>query len=412
MDASQPNTTGVKLTIPLWEFVAMMAAFLALNALAIDTMLPALGEIGETYGRSGNDQQLVIFAYIVGFGFPQLVFGPLSDRFGRKGLILFCLLGYTIMGAMCMFATGFWMLLTYRFIQGVFAAGIRVIAGAIVRDLTAGRTMARIMSLIFTIFIIIPIIAPAIGTLVMTFAHWSWTFGILAVSGFACMVWAWLRLPATLPPENRQSLKPAYIGGAYLTVLKTRVCFGYMFASGIIFGALFAFIGASEQIFDEVFGRADEFWIWFAVIASGIAVANLANARLVERLGMRRISHTMLLCFVGFSVINLIAMQVTDQNFYIFIPLFTLAFGCFGMMGSNFSALALEPLGKIAGTASAAYGFATTTLSAWIGLVIARQFDGTVMPILIGFVAMGTLSLLIVLWTERGKLFELGAGQV
>jgi DHA1 family bicyclomycin/chloramphenicol resistance-like MFS transporter len=412
MQTPQPDTTGVKLTIPLWEFVAMMASLLALNALAIDTVLPALGQISAQYGlEHANDQQLVIFAYILGFGAPQLVFGPLTDRFGRKGLLLICLFGYSIAGLACMMAGAFTMLLGLRFVQGIFAAGIRVIASAVIRDLTVGRTMARIMSLVMTVFMIVPIIAPAIGTAVMTLSHWVWTFGITGAAGLLVAIWVYFRLPATLPAENRQPLNIGFIGGAYLQVLRTRVAFGYMLASGVIFGALFAFIGASEQIFDEVFGRGDKFWLWFATIASGLAVASLINARLVERLGQRRISHTMMLCFIVLSLANLIAMQVMGNHFPIFLTLFTLTFACFGMMGANFSSLALEPLGKIAGTASAVYGFATSTLSAGIGLLIARQYDGSIIPLLIGFVGLGTLSLLIVLWAEKGRLFGIGEGK-
>ena len=390
----------------------MMASLLALNALAIDTMLPALGQVAETYALTDpNDQQLVIFAYILGFGFPMLFFGPLSDRFGRKGLLQICLLGFTVCGLLCMFATSFEMLLALRFVHGVFSAGVRVVSGAIIRDLTAGRTMARIMSLVMTVFMIVPILAPALGTALMAFAHWTWTFGILGIAGFATFIWTHFRLPPTLPPEMRQPLNLKHIGKSYMAVLKTRVCLGYLFASGIIFGALFAFIGASEQVFDEVFGVGENFWIWFAIIASGLAVANLVNAKIVERVGQRRISHAMLLLFVVFSLANVIAMHMTDQNFTVFMVLFTLTFACFGMMGANFSSLAMEPLGKIAGTASAAYGFATSSLSAWIGLTIARQFDGSVTPLLVGFLVMGIISLLIVLWTEKGKLFELGAGK-
>jgi DHA1 family bicyclomycin/chloramphenicol resistance-like MFS transporter len=403
------DTTGVSLSIPMFEFVAMMASLLALNALAIDTMLPALEHIGEFYQREdANDQQLVIFAYIFGFGFPQLFFGPLSDRYGRKGLLQICLIGFSAMALQCMLSTGFWALLAFRFCQGVFAAGVRVIAGAIIRDLTSGRTMARIMSLVFTVFMIVPIIAPGIGTLVMTFGDWKWTFGVLGVAGMLVFFWTLFRLPYTLPSDMRQPLNIKHIGRSYFAVLKTRVALGYMLASGIAFGSLFAFIGASEQIFDEVFGKGDRFWIWFAVVASGIAVANITNARLVEKLGMRRISHSVLLCFIVLAMVNLMAMKFSNQNFWFFLPLFTLMFGCFGMMGANFSSIALEPLGKIAGTASAAYGFATTTLSAWLGWFIARQFDGTVYPILIGFSVLGLSALLIVIWTEKGKLFEIG----
>ena len=390
----------------------MMACLLALNALAIDTMIPALGEIGEHYKTPNqNDQQLVIFAYIFGFGFPQLIFGPLSDRYGRKGLLQVCLIFFAIAGMVCMFAQSFFMLLALRFVQGVFAAGFRVIATSIIRDVASGRTMASILSLIFTIFMIVPIIAPAIGTAVLSFMDWRWTFGILAIAGSMMFIWTFFRLPDTLPLEGRQPLNWAHIGRSYKTVLTTRVAIGYMFASGIVFGALFSFIGAAEQVFDDVFGRGETLWLWFAIVASGIGVASLTNSRIVERIGMRRISHTVLLLFIAISIINLAAMKLSSQNFWIFLPLFTLSFGCFGMIGANFSSLALEPLGKIAGYAAAVYGTATSTISAWIGFMIARQFDGTVYPILIGFVCMGIVSLAIVLWTEKGKLFELGEGK-
>ena len=390
----------------------MMAGLLALNALSIDTMIPALSEIGEFYNTpSENDQQMVIFAYVFGFGFPQLIFGPLSDRYGRKGLLQICLIGFTLAGLACMFAKTFIVLLAIRFLQGVFAAGFRVIATSIVRDLTSGRAMASILSLIFTVFMIVPIMAPAVGTAVLAFAEWRWTFGILGLAGSIMLVWTFFRLPPTLPPEMRQPLNWPHIGSCYKRVLTTRVAIGYMCASGVVFGALFSFVGAAEQIFADVFGRGETLWIWFAVVASGIGIASLTNSRIVERIGMRRISHTVLLLFIAISMINLIAMRLTDQNFWVFLPLFTLAFGCFGMMGANFSSLALEPLGKIAGYAAAVYGTATTTISSFIGFGIARQFDGTVFPILIGFVGMGLLSLTLVLITERGKLFEVGEGK-
>jgi len=388
----------------------MAASFLALNALAIDTMLPALEQVGDFYKiQDANDQQLIIFSYILGFGFPQLIFGPISDRYGRKGLLQICLVGFTITSLLCMFAVSFHMLLVLRFIQGIFAAGMRVIASAVVRDVTSGRVMARIMSLVFTVFMIIPIIAPAIGTFIMVFFGWRWTFGVLGFGSLLILVWSSFRLPATLPPEKRQPLNFGHIGRSYMLVISNRVSLGYMTASGLTFGALFAFIGASEQIMDEVYHQGDKFWIWFAVIASGIGVANLVNAKIVERIGMRRISHCVLTLFILFSFLNVMSQYILGPNFWVFLPLFALTFACFGMMGANFSSLALEPLGEIAGTASAAYGFATSTLSAIIGLVIAKQFDGTALPVLMGFFGLGLASLIVVFWTERGMLFERAA---
>lgn len=392
----------------------MVAGLMALNALAIDIMLPALSQIYTHYSLANeNDQQLVIFAYVLGFGAPQLVFGPISDRFGRKGLLRICLIGYAIAGVACIMTNTFTTLLVVRFIQGIFAAGVRVIAVSIVRDLMAGRAMARVMSLVMTVFMVVPIIAPMLGKGVMLatvsatlFAPWQWTFLVLGIAGILMLLWVQFRLPETLPAQNRQPLNPASTLNAYKQVVITRVTFGYMAASGVIFGALFSFVAASEQIFTDTFGKEETFALWFAGVAGCLAVANFTNARIVERIGMRRISHTVLIAFLGFAILNVALMQVFGERLWIFYPLFCATFACFGMIGANFSALALEPLGKIAGTASAAYGFATSSVSAFFGWLVASQFDGTVTPVMIGFIGLGIASLGIVLVTEKGRLFS------
>lgn len=405
-DIESPEVARPDLPMPLQEFVPMVASMMALNALAIDVMLPALSEISDHYQLAhANDQQWVIFAYIFGFGAPQLVFGPISDRFGRKGLLQICIIAYIIAGIACMLTQEYWMLLLMRFLQGVSAAGVRVISAAIVRDLMAGRAMARVMSLVMTVFMAVPIFAPTIGAAVMLVAPWQWTFGILSIGGVLLFIWVQIRLPETQPEENRQPLNIPQIGRSYAQVVTTPVTFGYMAASGIIFGSLFAFIAASEQIFRDVFNQGEFFTLWFAGIAGSLAIANLLNARIVEKVGMRRISHTVLVAFILLSSLNAVLMVSLDEPFWLFIPLFCLTFGCFGMMGSNFSALAMEPLGKIAGTASAAYGFATSTVSSAFGYLVASQFNGSAVPILYGFVGLGIASLAVVLITERGKLF-------
>ncbi|MEM1391524.1 MAG: multidrug effflux MFS transporter [Pseudomonadota bacterium] len=396
-----------RLPMPLWELVPMVAGLMALNAMAIDIMLPALSEIASFYDRQNpNDQQLVIFAYVAGFGAPQLVFGPISDRYGRKGLLRLCLLGYIAMGFACMATSAFWMLLAVRFTQGIFAAGIRVIAVSVVRDLMAGRAMARVMSLVMTVFMAVPILAPLMGDAVMLVAPWEWTFGVLGLAGIGMLTWVQFRLPETLPAERRQPLNPSQTISAYKQTLTTRVTFGYMAASGVIFGALFAFVASSEQIFRDVFQMEQTFTLWFAGVAACLAVANFTNSRIVERIGMRRISHTVMFAFIGFSVLNVVLLSAFGEHIFIFYPLFCLTFACFGMMGSNFSALALEPLGKIAGTASAAHGFATSTVASGFGYIVASQFNGSVIPITAGFIGLGCLSLALILWTEKGRLFS------
>lgn len=390
-----------------------MAAIFGLQAMGIDVMLPALEIIGDHYAIDNpNDQQLVIFAFILGFGFPQLLFGPIADRFGRKILLQLSLVGYFITGFACMVAPSFESLLALRLMQGICCAGTRVSAGAIIRDLSKGRSMASILSLVYTVFMIVPIIAPAIGTAIMAVADWRWVFGVLGVFSAIIFTWTQFRLPMTLDDNDRRPFSADQIFGAFKSVVSHRITAGYMIASGIIFGCLFAFIGASEQVFDEVFGRGDKFYLYFAGIAGLLAVMTYSNSRVVGRFGMRRISHCVVLVFIFLSVINLLYMQFVGQNFWVFYILFVLTFGCFGMMGANFSSLALEYMGNIAGTANAVYGFVTMTMSSFLGFMVARSFDGTVRPLLIAYVLLGVSSLIVILITERGKLFSVGEGKI
>lgn len=390
------------------EMVAMMASLLALNALAIDIMLPAMGRIASDLGASGNDQQLIIVAYVLGFGAPQMVFGPVSDWSGRRRVIFVSLVGYVIAGGLCALAGSLAMLLAMRFTQGVFAAGCRVVAIAIVRDRFEGRAMARTMSLIMTVFMVVPIVAPAIGQGIIALTHWRACFFFLSFAAGLVLLWTYFRLGESLPVERRRPLSIVGALRAYKQVFETRITRGYMIASGLIFGALFAFLSAAEQIFREVFHRGDSFAAWFALVALTLSGANFLNARLVERFGMRRMSHAAMLGFTFFSGV-LFALMNWIPTFAVFIPLFALCFAFFGLIGANFNAMAMAPLGRIAGTASAAYGFATTTVSGVIGGLIARQYDGTVLPLVGGYFVLGLVATFAVLVTERFRLFGDGA---
>ncbi|MEH6488501.1 multidrug effflux MFS transporter [Hyphomonas oceanitis] len=404
---------GAKRPVPgRSELVVMIAGLMALNAFGIDVMLPALNQIAHDVGltapgmESDNRQQMIIFSYVLGFGAPQIIWGPISDRFGRRGPLFVAIIGYIITAFACIVMRDFHALLLMRFTQGVFASGGRLVAVSIVRDLFAGRSMARFMSLVMTIFMVVPILAPGIGQLVLLFAPWEAIFVVLGIFGMIMLGWTWMRLPETLPESARQPLNLGAAMSAYGQILKSRVTFGYMCVSGVIFGALFSFIASSEQIFREIFGQTETFALWFAGIAGTLACANFLNSRIVEKVGMRRISQTALFVFtIGAAVLSAIS-YFYGEHLYIFFPLFALCFGCFGLMGSNFSALAMEPLGKIAGTASAAYGFATTTVSSLIGMAISSQYNGSTIPITLGFVCLGLASLVIILITEKGQLFS------
>ena len=383
----------------------MVASLMALNALAIDIMLPALGTIAGDLGvASANDRQLVVVAYVLGFGLPQLVWGPLSDRFGRRSVLLCSLVGYTLMGLLAAGVSTFEQLLALRMAQGVFAAGARVVAVAVVRDIHSGREMASIMSWIMTVFMAVPIIAPMLGQLVLYLAPWRWLFVLLGAAGLLMLLWTALRLDETGEPQARGPLLRSAMDG-YRALLRSRVSVGYTLAGGVIFAALFAYLAAAEQIFAEVFDAADTFVFWFALIAAALAAANIANARLVRRFGMRRLSHGALLGFTVLSALLLALSAYFGESLALFIPLFSALFALFGLIGSNFNALAMEPFRETAGTASAAYGFITTTASGVIGGWLARGYDGSSLPLIAGYVALGLTGLVIVVITERGRLF-------
>ncbi len=388
------------------EFVVLIASMMALNAIAIDIMVPALNDIGSAFQLSDpNDQQLVIFAYVLGFGTPQLIWGPVSDRYGRRALLLISLIGYGLCGLACVFANSFYGLLAARFIMGVFSSAGRVVAVSVVRDVYAGRGMAQIMSLVMTVFMVVPILAPAIGQVILLVSPWPWIFYVLVIYASLVALWSGMRLPETLPAGARKPLSFEQAFSAYWTVIRTRVAFGYVLASGVLFGGLFAFIFSIEQVMREVFDEDARLGLWFALASIGLAASNFLNAVLVKRYGMRCLSHIAVLIFIGTSLLNLILMWQLGPIFAVFMPIMILNFGTIGLIGSNFNAIAMEPLGDIAGTASAALGFATTTLAGGFGYIISSRFDGTVLPLLSGFAGLGTIAFVILFITERGRLF-------
>lgn len=389
------------------EFVALIAMMMALNALAIDMMLPALPAIGDALRvATENSRQWVITAYLLGFGGAQLIYGPLADRYGRKPVLMAGLSLYVLFSALAAFATSFELLIAARVGTGLGAAALRVLAVSIVRDRYSGRTMARVMSLSFLVFLGIPILAPALGQLILTVAPWPWIFGVLALAGSAFALWAALRLPETLHVENRMPIQVGRIAGAFREAVSHRRAIGYTLAMTCITGSLFGFINSSQQIFFDVFNEPGLFTVVFAGIAGGIAVASLLNARLVERLGSRLISHTALLGFIAMSAIHVAVAVTGHETIWTFAVLQGLTMFCFGFVVGNFGAMAMEPMGHIAGTASSAQGFISTTGGASLGFLIGQQFNGSATPMTVGFLTLGLAALGFVLFAERGRLFK------
>ena len=265
--------------------------------------------------------------------------------------------------------------------------------------------MARVMSSITMVFLAVPVLAPSVGTLILLIAPWRWIFGVLAAGGAAVFVWAARRLPETLDPELRRPLDVAGISGAMKQVLTERSSLGYMLAQTVVLGGLYGFINSAQQIFFDTFHAPRLFPIVFAGAAGTMGIAALLNSRIVVRLGMRRVSHSALLGFVATAAVHTLIAAAGRETILSFAVLQALTMGCFGLAMGNFGAMAMEPLGAIAGTASSVQGFVTVVAGSLIGFVIGQAFDDSVLPLTAGYLVAGLAALAVVLVTERGRLF-------
>lgn len=388
------------------ELVAMVASFMALNALGIDIMLPAFPDIARDFGvHASNDRQLVVIVYVLSFGVAQMFYGPLSDSFGRRPVLLWSMAFYLLATIACVAAPTFTAFLVARGAQGAAAAAARIIAVAVVRDMMSGREMARVMSLAMMVFMIVPIIAPALGQVVLMFGPWRWMFVFLALAALAVMAWTWFRLPETRPQELRTPLRVGSALAGYVAIARERQALGYAISSTFLFAALMAYISTSQQIFAEHYAMGAAFPVAFASVAVMMSVASFINARLVMRLGMHRIGHTALIGFTLVSAAHGLLLLAGPAPLWLYLSLLSLSMLLFGMIGANFNAIVMEPLGARAGAGAAFYGFFTTFGSALIGGVIAHQYNGTPAPFILGSAVVGALALLAVFVTERGRLF-------
>jgi DHA1 family bicyclomycin/chloramphenicol resistance-like MFS transporter len=397
------------------EFIALVAALMALNALAIDVMLPALPYMGEALGVTNeNERQLVVSAYMIGFGAAQLAFGPITDRFGRRAPLFFGIVLYIICAFLATFAPTFAILLGLRFAQGLGAAATRVIAVSVIRDQYSGREMASVMSLAFMVFMAIPIVAPGIGQIILS-AGGSWHYIFLLMAGLATLIglWAWLRLPETLHPEYRRELRVSTILDGFRTVFTNRVALFYGLCGMFLFGGMFGFIICTQQIFVGIYGLGPLFPVAFASIAGLMAFANFLNSAIVKRLGMRRLSHFSILVYIAIAAtILVLSLTLGTVPFWVFYGLLLGLQFVFAWASSNMNSLSMEPLGAVAGTAAAVFGFMQTVGGAIIGTFIGQQFNGTTVPNAIAWVTMGSLVLVCVLIAEKGRLFGVGAEYV
>ncbi|MCH4150730.1 MAG: multidrug effflux MFS transporter [Sphingobium sp.] len=383
-----------------------MSALIAMTALSIDTMLPALPDIGHSLAiANANDRQLIISVFFLGLAGGSLIYGPLSDHHGRKPVLLWAMALFLVSNLICTFTPSFPLMLAGRFMAGFFAAACRVIVVSIVRDCYQGDMMARIMSLIMFIFMMVPMAAPSLGAIILLFAHWRWIFGILALLVGALMSWIVMRMPETLDPAHHLRVHPRQLAETFLGIVTTRSSIGYMLASGVMMGGLVGFIVSVQQIFFDVFGQPHLLPMGFALITMWMAAGNLLNGRLVQRFGARRMSQGAVIGVILLSLSHYALARAELETIWVFILLQGMTTLCFSFAGVNFSSIAMEPFARGAGFASSLQAALTTLVSALLGSMVGAAFDGTTIPIAVGFFSFGAGALVIILWAERGRLF-------
>lgn len=381
------------------EFIALMAALMSVVALAIDALLPALDIIGLAIGTSRLiDNQLLITMIFLGLGIGPLFFGPLSDSLGRKPVVYFGFIIFIIASFLCVYATSLEVMIAGRILQGIGLSSPRTIAIAIIRDKYSGDYMARIMSFVTVVFLLVPIVAPALGKLVLDLHNWQGIFYIQIFISLLVAYWFWKRQAETLSPDNRIRFTPAIISEGFKEVLKHRKTMGYTLISGFVVGSFLVYLSSSQQIFQQQYGLKEEFPYIFAGLAIAIGSAIFLNGSFVLRYGMKRLVSLSLIGYFATSLLYVIFFFGSDNpSIYVLLLFFGIQFFCIGFLFGNLRALAMEPVGHIAGIGAAITGFIATMMAVPISTWIGRYVADTALPLFIGFLICSLISLLILL---------------
>lgn len=402
MDAPQPQEIGP--ARPSVEFIALVALTTSLVAMSIDTMLPALGAMASELGAANpNDRQLVLSTFFGGMMVGQVLYGPVSDSVGRRAALFFGIALFIAGNLLCALTNSFGLLLVGRALSGFGAASPRVVSIALVRDAHAGRGMARVMSFVSTVFILVPVLAPSIGQGVLALGSWRIIFWGLVVIAAANVVWFALRQPETLPLSKRVPFSLGGVARGAAQTFKHPLTLGYMVSTGVVFGAFINYLSTAQQIFQDQYGAGKLFPVYFGLLASGIGVASFVNGRLVMRFGMRQLSRIALIGASALSLTALTAASLWHGHPPLWV-LMTYMIPCFffnGILFGNFNARAMEPMGHIAGIAAAVTGSVSTLVALAIGTPFGRAYDGTVLPLIAGYLTSGVLGLIITTWAER-----------
>ena len=388
------------------EFVPLVALLMSLVALSIDAMLPALPVIGRDLGAARpNDAQFVVTALFLGLGIGQILYGPLSDRIGRKPAIHAGLATFMAGCLVSIFASTFEAMLAGRVLQGIGVAGPRIVTMALVRDQYSGRRMARIMSFTMTVFILVPTVAPAIGQGILLAAGWRAIFVTFFVIAAAAGAWLALRQPETLPVDRRRPFSPRAIGRALREILGIRAALGYTLATGFAFSPFVAYLSSAQQIFQDAYRTGALFPLYFGVLALAIGGAALLNGRLVMKYGMRRLSNAAAGCITLASLVTWAGTFASGglPSFWFFMGCFLIVFACVGLLFGNLNALAMEPLGHVAGLGAAVIASIATLISVPLGALVGGSFDGTLYALAGSFAFFGAATLAAMWWAGRGR---------
>jgi DHA1 family bicyclomycin/chloramphenicol resistance-like MFS transporter len=388
------------------EFVGLMATLTALVALSIDMILPALPAIGAALTvRHANDTQFVVSLLFLGFGLGQFLYGPVSDSVGRKPAVYAGLALFAAGCTLALLAKTFPVMLAGRVLQGLGVAGPRTMTIALVRDRFEGHLMARVMSFVMAVFILVPVIAPSLGQVVLAISSWRAIFGLYLTLALIVLVWFGLRQEETLRRDRRRAFSAAQIAMAAREVFTHRVALGYTLAAGLMYGAFIGYLTTVQQILQQQYALGTRFPLYFATLAIALGAASLCNARLVGRFGMRVLSRWAVRLVALVSIpFALAAINRAGQPelWTLMLYLMTTFFGI-GLLFGNLSAMAMQPLGHIAGTGAAVVGGLQTLISLALGTAIGQSYDGTVVPLVAGFAILSVLAMIAMRWAEPSR---------
>ncbi len=384
-----------------FEFIVLMAALMSMVALSIDAMLPALGIIGQDLNvANANDSQLIISSVFLGMAFGLIIYGPISDSFGRKKAI-YLGVGIFLIGCLIsIFAQDFEHMLIGRVLQGFGAAACRVVTIAMMRDKYDGKEMAKIMSLIMMVFIMVPALAPSVGQLILFVADWHGIFVVLIILALASVIWLHTRQDETLAVEKRAPFSLTNIKRGMIETIKHPESRTYTLGAGIMFGAFVGYLSSSQQILQVQYGTGELFSLYFGALALAIGFSSFANSKLVMKMSMQTLCIAALSVVFSTSIVFFIYAEFVNENpgLLSFMLYMLSTFFCFGILFGNFNSLAVHPLGHIAGVATSVISTVQTLISVMVGSYIGQHYDGTIIPLILGFTICSGITLSLVVW--------------